>query len=196
MHLICGLGNPGKQYKYTRHNIGFRIIDSIVSEFDFKEFKFDKSNECYKGKIRKNSCFLLKPQKYMNNSGDPIWTFATYYKVNIENIIIIHDDLDIDFGKIKYKSDGSNGGHRGLISIDKILGTKYNRVRFGISHPGKKNLVDSYVLKKFNKKEEILLDNIINSLLKNFYLLLDNKKDLFLTNTSIEIKKIKEKYGL
>ena len=80
--------------------------------------------------------------------------------------------------------------------IDKILGTKYNRVRFGISHPGKKNLVDSYVLKKFNKKEEILLDNIINSLLKNFYLLLDNKKDLFLTNTSIEIKKIKEKYGL
>ena len=132
----------------------------------------------------------------MNNSGEPIWTFASYYKVNIENIIVIHDDLDIDFGKIKYKNDGSNGGHRGLISIDKILGTKYNRVRFGISHPGKKNLVDSYVLKKFNKKEEILLDNIINSLLKNFYLLLDNKKDLFLTNTSIEIKKIKEKYGL
>lgn len=191
MHLLCGLGNPEKRYSLTRHNVGFRIINQIIDKYKTKKHKIDSNKETFIGEVDKEKYFLLKPLNYMNNSGFPIQSFANYYKIKSEKIIVIHDDLDLSLGKIKYKKGGGNGGHKGLISIDNCLGKQYNRLRIGIGHPGSKNLVDSYVLKKFKKDEEILLVALIDSIVNNINLLLKNQKDLFLTKIYEEIKKFK-----
>ena len=192
MYLLCGLGNPGKIYDLTRHNIGFYVLDKISLEYNFKKYKKDKIKEVYKGEIKNINCFSLKPQNYMNLSGISIKEFSNYYNINIENIIVIHDDLDLKLGKIKIKKGGGNGGHKGLVSIDQNIGINYNRIRIGIGHPGSKNLVNKYVLKKFNIEEKKIMDVLIRSITKNIYLLLKNKKDKFLNMVSEEIKISKE----
>jgi len=192
MYLICGLGNPGKRYQFTRHNIGFRVLDKLISKYNIKKYKSDKTKEIYKGSILNIPLFLIKPLNYMNRAGFPLQSFVNFYKINIDKIIVIHDDLDIDFGKIKYKKGGGNGGHRGLVSVDTHLGIEYNRLRIGISHPGSKDLVDSYVLQKFNKTEEVYLKSFINTIVENLNLLLSGQKDLFLTQISRETSEMKK----
>ena len=151
MKIICGLGNPGKKYIDTRHNIGFKFIDSIKTKYKFITFKKDKSKEIYKGKIKSKEFYLIKSLKYMNLSGIPLLDFMNYYKISIKNLTVIHDDIDLNIGKIKYKIGGSNAGHNGLLNIDQIVGKSYGRLRIGVSHPASKNLVSKYVLEKFEK---------------------------------------------
>ena len=188
MHLLCGLGNPGKKYENTRHNIGFRVLDKIISNYEFKEYKSDKSKKIFKGKIEGKSCYLLKPLNYVNLSGKPIKEFSNYYKIITTKIIVIHDDLDLKVVKVKYKIGGGNGGHNGLTDIDHHIGNKYYRLRIGIGHPGIKNLVGKYVLEKFNKKDEVLINTLINNINKNICYLLKNNKDLFLTKVIYGLK--------
>tara|TARA_Y100000590_G_scaffold362588_1_gene419834 strand:- start:3645 stop:4226 length:582 start_codon:yes stop_codon:yes gene_type:complete len=188
MYLLCGLGNPGKRYQFTRHNLGFRIIDKIASENSFEKFKTNQNAEVFKGKIEEFSLYLLKPQQYMNMSGIPIKSFCDYYKIDIEKIIVFHDDIDLKIGRVKFKNDGSSGGHKGIISIDKNFGTNYNRLRLGIGRPEIKNLVDSYVLQKFDKTEEQTLMVLSKAITKNLIFLLRNQTEIFLTNVSLETK--------
>ena len=174
MWLICGLGNPEKKYNLSRHNLGFEIIDLLVSEYNFELIKKNKSNEIYKGKFQNTICLLCKPLTYMNNSGVPINELMNFYKVSNSKIIIIHDDLDLKVGKIKLKFGGGNGGHNGLLSIDNNIGKDYKRVRIGIGRPSSRDLVSKYVLKKFNKDDRIIINKKINLLVKYFDLIFDN----------------------
>ena len=152
MKLIVGLGNPGIEYKNTRHNIGFYYLDLLANKYNltFKE----KYNGMYtKTIINSEDVILLKPLTYMNLSGECVIKFVNYYKIKNEDILIIHDDLDIDIGRIKLKENGSSGGHNGIKSIIDNLNTeKFKRLKIGIS---KNNLYDTkdYVLGKFTKDE-------------------------------------------
>ena len=151
--------------------------------------------EVYKGKIDKIDCFLLKPLNFVNRSGIPIRLFSNYYKIAVENIIVIHDDLDIKLGKIKFKKGGGNGGHNGLVSIDSQLGTKYNRLRLGISHPNVKTSVENYVLEKFSSEDKTIVDILIKIIIKNIGYLLKNQIDLYLTRVNENLITIKENNG-
>ena len=180
MFLICGLGNPGKEYINTRHNIGFKLIDKLASFYNFDSFKKDTKKEIFKGIIANNSCLLMKPLNFMNLSGLPIREIVSFYKIEKNKIFIIHDDLDLKLGKIKIKFGGSNGGHNGLSSIDEMIGNDYYRIRVGIDHPGMKHLVSNYVLNKFNADEIEMIDNQLDNITKNFEALF-NDTGLFLT---------------
>ena len=180
MFLICGLGNPGKEYAKTRHNIGFNIIDKLSNFYNFLPLKKDNKKEVLKGEINRQSCLLMKPLNFMNLSGQPIQEIVNFYKIDKKKIYIIHDDLDLELGKVKLKFGGGNGGHNGLSNIDEMISNNYNRIRIGISHPGAKNLVSSYVLNKFTNNEMSLIETKLDKVTENFNTLLDDQV-LFLT---------------
>ena len=180
MFLICGLGNPGKDYINTRHNIGFNLIDKLSIYYNFLPFKKDTKREVLKGNINHQSCLLMKPLNFMNLSGQPIKEIVNFYKIDKKKIYIIHDDLDLELGKVKLKFGGGNGGHNGLSNIDEMIGKDYNRIRIGISHPGYKDLVSNYVLNKFTNDEMNLIESKLDKVTENFNTLLDDQV-LFLT---------------
>jgi PTH1 family peptidyl-tRNA hydrolase len=180
MFLICGLGNPGKKYVNTRHNIGFQLINKLSNFYNFSSFKKDNKKEILKGSINNEACLLMKPLNFMNLSGQPIQEVMNFYKIKKNKLFIIHDDLDLALGKVKIKFGGGNGGHNGLSSIDDMIGVNYYRLRIGIDHPGLKHKVSSYVLNKFTDLELNEIENKLNKITKNFEILL-NDSSLFLT---------------
>jgi PTH1 family peptidyl-tRNA hydrolase len=158
MYLIAGLGNPGKKYAYTRHNIGFLVIDEIAKNQNTSNI----NNTNFKAEVLKYSnTLLVKPQTFMNLSGESIINIADYYNIVNENIIVIHDDLDLPFGAVKFKIGGGHGGHNGLKSIDANIDKDYIRVRIGIGKPSDKKDVANYVLNDFSKDELNQLKDII-----------------------------------
>ena len=166
MKLIVGLGNPGDEYKNTRHNIGFQLLDYIAREKNV-EFLRNKFNGDYIDlSINGEKVILLKPLSYMNLSGSVVQKFVSYYKINLDDILIIQDDLDMSFGKIKIVYDSSSGGHNGIKDIERCLGSrKYARLKIGIAHDKSIDTKD-YVLGKFSKEEENILlqvdKNLVN----------------------------------
>ncbi|MEA3289061.1 MAG: aminoacyl-tRNA hydrolase [Campylobacterota bacterium] len=163
MYLIAGLGNPGDKYKNTRHNIGFLVIDEITKSLDTTNITNNNFQSITK-KYRTN--IYSKPQTFMNASGESIVSIADYYDIANENIIIIHDDLDLPFGTVKFKLGGGHGGHNGLRSIDSHIGNDYIRVRVGIGKPQNKADVANYVLSDFTKEEFDKLEGIIQHCIK------------------------------
>jgi PTH1 family peptidyl-tRNA hydrolase len=162
MTLIVGLGNIGKEYENTRHNIGFIAIDKILSNLD-NIISINKSD--FKGELFKSGDYLfLKPSTYMNLSGKSILAVKNFYKIDNENIIVVHDDLDLKLGALKFKRGGGNAGHNGLKSIDSNIGNDYHRIRIGIGRPEEEMKVIDFVLGKFQeaelKKLEKPLENI------------------------------------
>ena len=190
MWFVCGLGNPGRKYINTRHNIGFDLIDSIIDKYNCKLQKKDKSKLILKGVIAKRNCLFCKPMIYMNHSGPVIREVLNFYKISKSKIIIIHDDIDLIVGKVKIKIGGGNGGHKGLSSIDASIGKNYKRLRIGVGHPGSKKLVSSHVLKKFNRKDRKIIDKIIDLLTEKFSLIFKDDA-LLLTKLASEINKYK-----
>ena len=180
MFLICGLGNPGKEYIDTRHNVGFNLVDKLKSFYNFIPFKKEKKKEIFKGVIDYNTCLLMKPLTFMNLSGQQIREVMSFYKIQKNKIYVIHDDLDLELGKVKLKFGGGNGGHNGLSNIDDMIGNNYNRIRIGINHPGSKDLVSNYVLNKFTNDEMITIEKKLDKVTDNFNILLDDQV-LFLT---------------
>lgn len=173
MIIIAGLGNIGEEYKNTKHNIGFMTVDKIANDYNFPEWKEKNKYLFTKTKINDTDVILLKPTTYMNLSGEAVQAITTLYKIKPEDIIVIHDDLDLKTGVIKTKQGGGTGGHNGLKSIDSKIGNNYHRIRIGISHPRDINPnqdVASYVLSKFSsedmKKITIQLENISKNLEK------------------------------
>ncbi len=158
MKLIVGLGNPGPTYQNNRHNIGFMVIDEVLKNSSFNNISSKKFlGELYK----KNDLLLLKPTTFMNLSGKSVASVSSFYKIPLENILVIHDDIDLPYGAIKIKRGGGNGGHNGLKSIDSLIGKEYNRLRLGVGKPVKKEMVPSYVLSDFSDKEQEVLDKFI-----------------------------------
>lgn len=158
MHLIVGLGNIGEKYQLTRHNIGFMVIDEITKNLSTSNIQ--KSN--FHSTLEKSAYDLYsKPTTYMNNSGMAVQAIKEYYKLEMEDIIVIHDDIDLPFGTVKFKIGGGHGGHNGLRSIDSHIGKEYIRVRIGVGKPQDKSDVANYVLDNFSKEELNKLPDII-----------------------------------
>lgn len=162
MKLIVGLGNPGKDYINTRHNIGFMVIDNFCEKHNLS-INSNKFMGLYvQTTIKGEKVIFLKPQKYMNLSGEVVREYINYFKIDINDILIINDDLDIQLGKYKLKSKGSSGGHNGLRNIGEKIGSyDFKRLKIGISN-NKQIDTKNYVLGKFNEDEKIILKNIIN----------------------------------
>jgi len=154
MLLIVGLGNPGIQYENTRHNIGFKVIDKLVSDLGAR----DISKNSFHGELFKSSgVLLLKPTTFMNLSGNSVQVVKNFYKIELEDIIVIHDDIDLPFTALRFKNGGGHGGHNGLRSIDAMVGKEYTRVRMGVDKPVYKSQVADYVLHDFNEEENKIL---------------------------------------
>lgn len=184
MFLIVGLGNPGKEYQNTRHNIGFHVADCIHEHYSFHPKKIKFSSELSEGLIDGRKVFLQKPLTYMNRSGSSVIQAAKFLKIPLENIIVIHDDLDLVVGKIRVKIGGGSGGHNGLKDIDSRLGKEYKRIRIGIGHPGDKDMVSDYVLHRFGKEDMHITNEIALDIAKHIPLLLNGNKDLFMTKVA------------
>ncbi|WP_257396552.1 aminoacyl-tRNA hydrolase [Campylobacter lari] len=177
MTLVVGLGNIGEQYAQTRHNVGFMLIDLILKDLQTTKLL----NAKFKGELFKSSSTLfLKPSTYMNLSGESVKAVSEYYKC--DRIIVIHDDIDLNLGALKFKIGGSSGGHNGLKSIDNLCGNAYERVRIGV---GKGQDVISHVLGKFKQEEQ-------ESLIK----VLEHSKKALLELLNSDIEKIASKYSL
>ena len=179
MFLFVGLGNPTPNSENNRHNIGFKVIDAINRKFGLSKQKPKFKGLLTTGNINEKKIYAIKPLTFMNNSGICIRELIEYFKIDAQNVIVFHDDLDIDFGKIKTKFGGSSAGHNGIESIDKFIGKDYSRVRIGISKPKTKIAVSDYVLKDFDEDEKEELKKITDSIIESLFILLDKKLDLF-----------------
>ena len=179
MFLFVGLGNPTPNSENNRHNIGFKIIDAINRKFGLSKQKPKFKGLLTTGNINEKKIYAIKPLTFMNNSGICIRELIEYFKIDAQDVIVFHDDLDIDFGKIKTKFGGSSAGHNGIESIDKFIGKDYSRVRIGISKPKTKIAVSDYVLKDFDEDEKEELKKITDSIIESLFILLDKKLDLF-----------------
>jgi len=170
--LLIGLGNPGKEHAHNRHNAGFMAIDKIAEDWHFPSFKKSFNGAFSDGVIEGQKTYLFKPMSYMNRSGGPAGEVANFYKIEPEHIFVIHDELDLELGKLRVKKGGGHGGHNGLRDLDRRFGKDYWRVRFGIDHPGDKDMVSDYVLSNFAKSEVALVDDMINEISRHIALLL------------------------
>ena len=179
MILLVGLGNPTPNSQNNRHNIGFKIIDAINQKFGLSKQKPKFKGLLTTGNISNKKVYAIKPLTFMNNSGICIRELIEYFKIDVEDVIVFHDDLDIDFSKIKAKFGGSSAGHNGIESIDKFIGKEYSRVRIGIGKPEKKIEVSDFVLTNFTDEEKLELDKVIKNIIDSMPILIDKKLDLF-----------------
>ena len=179
MLLLVGLGNPTPNSHNNRHNIGFKIVDAINQKFSLSKQKPKFKGLLTTGNIGEKKIYVIKPLTFMNNSGICIRELLEYFKIEAENVIVFHDDLDVEFGKIKAKFGGSNAGHNGIASIDKFIGKDYSRVRIGIWKPIEKMSSADYVLNDFNDDEKENLEKITNNIIDSISILIDKKLDLF-----------------
>lgn len=187
MWLVVGLGNPGAKYENNRHNIGFMAVDALHSHFAFgpwrRKFQAELSEGAVPGCLEK--ILLLKPQTYMNLSGEAVQAAVQFYKIPLSRVIVFHDELDVAPGKVKIKTGGGAGGHNGLRSLDQHLGADYMRVRLGIGHPGvhapnKADLVLAYVLSDFAKADKGWLKELLKKTSEHFAALLQKGPSAFL----------------
>lgn len=189
MWLLVGLGNPGDKYKNNRHNIGFMVIDAIADDVSAPAWRSKFSSQMAEARIGDEKVVLIKPQTFMNESGQGIGKAAKFYKIPPSKIIIFHDELDINPGKIRVKDGGGVAGHNGLKSARAHLGTAdFKRVRLGIGHPGDKNRVSGYVLSDFAKSEQDWLERLIDAVPRHITMLLEDNADDFMTRVSEDIK--------
>ena len=177
MHLIVGLGNPGKKYEQTRHNIGFMAVDAILNSYGSNDKPKKKFNSViHELQLENKKVILAKPETYMNNSGDAIIQIVNYFKIKTENILILHDELDLPFGSIRLKVGGGIAGHNGLKSILSHLDNTFLRLRLGIDHPGDKRLVSNYVLGNFNNSEMDSLNTLFDYIATNILSIISERE--------------------
>ena len=179
MILFVGLGNTTPDRQDNRHNIGFKIIDAINQNFGLSKQKPKFKGLLTTGNVSNKKVYAIKPLTFMNSSGICIRELIEYFKIDAEDVIVFHDDVDIDFGNIKAKFGGSSAGHNGVASIDKFIGKDYSRVRIGIGKPDPKISVSDYVLNNFNEEEKKQLEKITKNIVDSIYILMDKKLDLF-----------------
>ena len=179
MLLFVGLGNPTPDSENNRHNVGFKIIDSINKKFSLSKQKPKFKGLLTTGNIGNEKVYAIKPLTFMNNSGVCIRELIEYFKIDPEDVIVFHDDLDLEFGKIKAKFGGSSAGHNGITSIDKFIGKDYSRVRIGIGKPKNGIEVADYVLQNFDEDESEGIKKISKDISESISILVEKKLDLF-----------------
>lgn len=164
MKLLAGLGNPGAKYRNNRHNIGFMALDRVASDHSMGPWKSRFQGEVVEGRLGDNRVMLLKPQTFMNLSGQSVGEAMRYLKLTPDDVIVLHDELDLAPGKCRLKQGGGHAGHNGLRSIHQHIGPDYHRVRLGIGHPGHKDRVAHYVLSDFAKADSDWLDDLLRGI--------------------------------
>lgn len=187
MWLLVGLGNPGDEHARNRHNIGFMVIDEVASQYGFSSFRSKFQGHLSEGRIGGEKVALLKPQTYMNDSGQSIKAAAKFFKVVPDRILIFHDELDLAPGKIRIKKGGGVAGHNGLRSAKNHLGTAdFWRARMGIGHPGDKNRVSGYVLKDFSKVEQLWVETLVRASSDRIELMLDGHDGEYMSKVAMD----------
>ena len=161
MRLFVGLGNPGSKYAHNRHNIGFMALDRIASDHGFAPWRGKFQGSVSEGRLGSEKVVLLKPETFMNLSGQSVGAAMRFYKLEPSDVTVFHDELDLAPGKVRVKVGGGHAGHNGLRSIHQHIGPEYERVRMGIGHPGHKDRVSGYVLSDFAKAEADWLDDVL-----------------------------------
>ena len=179
MILIVGLGNPSPDSENNRHNIGFKIIDAINKKFGLSKQKPKFKGLLTTGNIGEKKVYAIKPLTFMNNSGICIRELIEYFKIDSENVIVFHDDLDVDFGKIKAKFGGSSAGHNGIESIDKNIGKNYSRVRIGVGRPKNNSTGADHVLDNFSTEEQQSMEDVTKNIIESLSVLIKKDLDLF-----------------
>ena len=179
MLLLVGLGNPSPDNEHNRHNIGFKVIDAINKKFSLSKQKPKFKGLLTTGIIEDKKVYAIKPLTFMNNSGQAIRELIEYFKIDLKDVFVFHDDLDIEFGKIKAKFAGSSAGHNGIESIDKFIGKDYSRIRIGIGRPDSKDEVADHVLKNFDEEEKEKMIYTIKKITSSISILIDKKLELF-----------------
>lgn len=187
--LIVGLGNPGSQYQDTRHNVGWWWIDTLAEQQN-ATLKAEKKlfAECTKTNIAGHEVILAKPMTFMNESGKAVLAIQQFYKIPIENILVVYDDLDLPVGSVRFKKAGGHGGHNGIRDIVRVFGKPdFLRLRIGIDHPGNKNKVHSYVLSKPSSDDKISILNRIDYSVSHLPDLLDGNAEKFTQTLHTEV---------
>jgi len=179
MLLFVGLGNPTPDSENNRHNVGFKIIDKINKKFGLSKQKPKFKGLLTTGIVADQKVYAIKPLTFMNNSGICIRELIEYFKIDAEDVIVFHDDLDVEFGKIKAKFGGSSAGHNGIASIDKFIGKDYSRVRIGIGKPKENIEVGDFVLQNFDDDEILGIEKISKNINDSISMLVEKKLDLF-----------------
>ncbi len=185
MILIVGLGNPGKSYLNTRHNLGFSVIERIKEVYDFPEFKRKHKGLFSKKNIFLSDVLLLKPTTFMNLSGESVESVLNYYKIDLENIIVFHDDLDLYFGKIRIKVNGGHGGHNGVRNIISKVGENFNRIKVGIKKDSHNIEATTFVLNYFNEDEKKKIDILVNLIVDKISLLINKEFSKFMNKIKV-----------
>ena len=188
MQLFVGLGNPGQKYKMNRHNIGFMAVDEISNIGSFSPWRSKFQGQFCEGRLGSQKIVILKPSTFMNLSGQSVGEISRFYKINSQNIVVFHDELDLAPGKCRFKSGGGHAGHNGLKSIHSHIGENYKRVRLGIGHPGQKDLVSKYVLQDFSKKEQEWLEMLLKRIAKEAIHLANESTEKFINRISLGSK--------
>ena len=179
MLLLVGLGNPSPNNSNNRHNVGFLIIDAINEKFKLSKQKPKFKGLLTTGKINEQKVFAIKPLTFMNSSGICIKELIEYFKINVKDVFVFHDDMDIDIGKVKVKFGGSNAGHNGIDSIDKNIGKNYSRIRIGIGRPKKNSTGADHVLDNFSNDEKGDVGIVTKNIIESLSILINKDLDLF-----------------
>lgn len=188
MLLLVGLGNPGSEYERNRHNIGFMAVEEIARRYNFGPWKKKFQGRMCEGTIDGEKVLALQPFTYMNDSGQSVVAAMTFYKLKPEQIVVLHDELDLPTAKLRVKKGGGHGGHNGLRSIDAHVGKEYWRIRIGIGHPGDKNAVTGWVLHDFSKTEMTLLDPLLTTIADTLPLIVAGRPDEFMNKVALATK--------
>jgi peptidyl-tRNA hydrolase, PTH1 family len=160
--LIIGLGNPGRKYRGNRHNIGFMAVDRLAAAYDVSSNTVQQKAIVGNGRIQDRLVIIAKPQTYMNNSGDAVGPLVNYYKIPLENVLVVYDELDLPFGTVRIREKGGAGGHNGMRSIINHLGEGFARLRLGIDRPPGRMPVPAYVLQDFHPNDLLILDDVLH----------------------------------
>ncbi|KZY40520.1 aminoacyl-tRNA hydrolase, partial [Roseovarius sp. HI0049] len=185
MQIFAGLGNPGAKYAANRHNIGFMALDRIAEDHGFGPWKARFQGEVAEGRLGSEKVLLLKPTTFMNLSGQSVGEAMRFYKLEPEDVTVFHDELDLAPGKLKVKTGGGHAGHNGLRSMHAHIGETYRRVRLGIGHPGRKDLVSPYVLHDFAKSDQDWLDDLLRGIADGAPELAAGRNDKFLNAVAL-----------
>ena len=179
MLLFVGLGNPNLNNVNNRHNVGFLVIDAINKKFNLSKQKPKFKGLLTTGRINEQKVYAIKPLTFMNNSGVCIKELIEYFKINVKDVFVFHDDMDIDIGKVKVKFGGTSAGHNGIGSIDKNIGKNYSRVRIGIGRPKENSTGVDHVLDNFSGDEKQNVEKVTKNIIESLSILINKDLDLF-----------------
>jgi PTH1 family peptidyl-tRNA hydrolase len=195
MKLFVGLGNPGREYALNRHNVGFMAVDAVAAAHDFPAWRKRFSGVVAEGKLGKEQVLLLKPQTFMNESGRSVGEAVRFYKLGLDDVVVFHDELDLAPGKVRVKAGGGVAGHNGLKSLTAHIGNDYVRVRIGIGHPGRKDLVTQHVLRDFAKAEHEWLEPLLGAIAAEAPFLAEGANDKFQSRVAHALQAEEEAEG-